>query len=602
MITLTKSSDSFYKVPTFYIDNIRDIVAHNEPRIYQLNIGDGMLLHFYVRANVSDGDFIRVTFHGARTAKTSLPYFVRATSSLATPEPFILFSDPTLGLDEGNLLSWFVGTPTVDVDDVMEEVVRHVGRITGTPNAVFEGASGGGFLALRMSARFARSIAVAFSPQTDIFRYIPTFAQRLSENLYFGFDEQSLKATYPGRFNVGDIYAARADRGNLIEYAQNVGDTIHVDRHLQPFLRQLGLPEDAAGGLGGRLSVTSDDLGAGHVPHDIELWDRIATSAMERLREELQDSDLAPLYDEPAYCSDSTRKANLQDYCEKYTATASVSGLICEQYVSAYNNWKIIDESTHGLTVKIGNSDNSSFALIENANASGSIIRVFLHGVVDPKVTRLPVLGKKFAVDDQHAILDVSISDPTLALDSKLRVGWYMGHESWNPLKDISLFIDDLMTISGAKLAVIIAASSAGLAALKLSGMGANRRAIAFCPEVSIQSVVGDFVDVARRLAFPSFDSFSHVPRSKVLPPEFYDLKTKTILLANPTAKHYMQYLDRVNIEYGHEYPDFELRDFIHEVEEIFGQGQTVPNADGSVNVISEACEYWLGGEHDASV
>ena len=114
-----------HKLPIYHLENLDEFHPDEDhgTRIYQISIGDGMLLGFVVNAMHANNQVLRVTTHGAKGAQKGF-LFNRFASAVQSKQPFVIFADPTLTLDQGNLLAWYVGTPTVNPDDWMEPIVR----------------------------------------------------------------------------------------------------------------------------------------------------------------------------------------------------------------------------------------------------------------------------------------------------------------------------------------------------------------------------------------------------------------------------------------------------------------------------------------------
>lgn len=288
MRTITQH-DEYYGVPVVALSNPDEFdPSPTDPeQIYLLDIGDGMQLAFMVRATPGTNREVRVGFHAAKGQGNPDGYmFAPVQSTRAANTAFVLFADPTLTLAPRNRLSWYLGTPTVDPDDWMETIVRKVLLNSGSQYVVFEGSSAGGFVAMRMSARFANSIAVPRIPQTDIFRY--EFHRPILETLqtaWRGVSYDEIMSDHFHRFRIIDLYTDPAwNRGNLIMYIQNAGDTTHTRDHLAPFLVELGSDTTAHLALDDRISVSRPYVGNGHIGIPSMYWAADTITALLRLK------------------------------------------------------------------------------------------------------------------------------------------------------------------------------------------------------------------------------------------------------------------------------------------------------------------------------
>lgn len=281
--------DEFYGVPITRLRNLDQFSPKTSDSecIYTLDIGDGMTLSFLVNCQASSRGELRAGFHAAKGPETpDGHYFAPVGISRNSRAPFVLFSDPTLTLAPGNRLSWFLGTPAVDPDDWMEAILRKVMTASGAKYLILEGSSAGGFVAMRLGARFAHSIAIPRIPQTDIFRY--SIRGPILETLgvaWAGMTYERIMAGYSHRFRIADLYTdPRWNRGNLITYVHNAGDTWHTTEHLNPLLAELNEQPDAFITLGGRLVISRPYVGDGHIGIPSSFWAAEAETALVRLK------------------------------------------------------------------------------------------------------------------------------------------------------------------------------------------------------------------------------------------------------------------------------------------------------------------------------
>lgn len=287
---LIVDDDPFYHIPVYELDSLDEFrPAREDPeRIYSLDIGDGMNLDFLVNipAGTTRND-VRVGVHSAKGNQISDGhYFAPLEIARRSGAPYILFADPTLTLQPKNRLSWFVGTPDVNPDVWMEAAIRALMVASSAHYVVIEGSSSGGFVAMRLATRFERAVAVPRIPQTDVFRYSQKHQVDITLNTAWkGMSYREVMEGHAHRFRLIDLYTDPAwNRGNLISYIHNPGDTEHTHDHLNPFLAELGVPTDAFLALDDRLSISRPFVGMGHIGIPAPYWALDADLALKRLK------------------------------------------------------------------------------------------------------------------------------------------------------------------------------------------------------------------------------------------------------------------------------------------------------------------------------
>ena len=120
-------------------------------------------------------DVLVVSFHGATDReKNTLPRFERLRSFLGHDVSSMYFADPALWINHKNYfqLAWFTGWEGFDAQRVAAEWALKAARAIGATRILFTGASGGGFVALQVSALIPGSVALSFNPQTSIYGYL----------------------------------------------------------------------------------------------------------------------------------------------------------------------------------------------------------------------------------------------------------------------------------------------------------------------------------------------------------------------------------------------------------------------------------------------
>lgn len=205
---------------------------------YQAPIDSGMILEgLYVNKG---SDVLVVAFHGAISESMgSLPRFEWLRTLKATDYNLLFLSDPTLRLDPALRLSWYVGSPTVDLQPLLASVIGKAQRSSASSTVLLTGSSGGGFASLQISSHVPASIAVPFNSQTEISRYhrfaVSRFLRRAMPSLLDGDDTDNFNWSEKlgTRASATAKYMSRVE--NFVYYVQNSNDLHHVEEHYRPF-------------------------------------------------------------------------------------------------------------------------------------------------------------------------------------------------------------------------------------------------------------------------------------------------------------------------------------------------------------------------------
>lgn len=245
---LSEGWDDFYKVPLVHQKALGALRYTGQvSAVHTLPLGDGLSLDWYARLGKSDE--LVVTFHGAnKREKNIYPMFARVASLRNKAPAMMAFADPTMMLDKSRnmLLSWYLGGSSIDPIPLIIRAARRAQSKTGSKHIAFVGGSGGGFAALRASAMIPGSMAFVQDPQTVIAHYIPWVADEYFRNAWPGWNQDALMEAFPERFDMASHYR-RSRPENFVYYAQNAGDTSHVESHYLPFVEVHGVK-----GAGGR--------------------------------------------------------------------------------------------------------------------------------------------------------------------------------------------------------------------------------------------------------------------------------------------------------------------------------------------------------------
>lgn len=221
--------------------------------IHTVDYGD-LVLPVYVHGS---GRNVVALFHGAvdRT-KMRLPIFSMLRTLKEIDDcTLLLFSDPTLDLNAGMRLAWYLGTDRVNLHREMARLVELQSKRVNSNRVVLAGYSGGGYAALQTSSYLPGSSVVVGSPQIILDNYNPGVVKSAYE-VAMGATAQS--GAWKRRTNVIAAFEF-IDFARDVYYIQNTGDGSHMSRHYGPFADAFKKSENAE-----RLRVFLTNQGAGH--------------------------------------------------------------------------------------------------------------------------------------------------------------------------------------------------------------------------------------------------------------------------------------------------------------------------------------------------
>lgn len=442
-----------YSAPIVRLDSLDQYKPSDQRTLFVVDLPDGMEFWFLQDLGRREREPLVVTFHGARDPSLiRLPYFVRATSLAARGVPHLLFSDPTMSLDEDSLrLCWYIGTENVNVDDLITEVVGKALAHLGDDRCVqFEGSSGGGTVALRIAARFQRSGVLCYSPQTDPYRYEGgTFAETA---LRIGSLGETPSAGLRERFSVVKTYAELgADHVPLTRYVQNTGDSSHIRHQAKPFFSALGL--EIGDGQNsqqiGLISYIAEQHGDGHIAPPGVSWEK-----------------------ESQYLSEALHT--------RWRRTAAAeSGEPPSRAISIEPGFSSVDSSLTSGEVRYRTV---------HRNPGGRYVRVFFHSPIARSTDDSDHRFRLPTRPDPDSALDVSVSDPTLAADAGLKAGWYLGSPGDSTARAIARHICSLVDDLGAEHAILIGHSTGGFAALQVGLLLPDAHVVVANPTIALDS------------------------------------------------------------------------------------------------------------------
>lgn len=235
-----------------------------------IHIDDALPLHLHWTD--AGADVTVVAFSGAVSNKyVSVPAFNGHSITRDLPANVLLISDPTLILDRGLGLGWYLGSRKQP--DLPEKIHRIIESVTSGHRAVLFGSSGGGFAALDQGRRLPGSTVVACNPQTDVSRYLPAAVNKYLD-VAWGSSLEALRGSSPGNGHpdVSVVAAYEQPVECRVVYVQGSQDADHIERHRGPFLERLH-PDNM-------VISRSADFGAGHKPASREAFRRLIHAAV----------------------------------------------------------------------------------------------------------------------------------------------------------------------------------------------------------------------------------------------------------------------------------------------------------------------------------
>lgn len=170
----------------------------------------------------------------------SLPRFERLSSLQDIDAHLLLVADPTLELNENLRIGWYVGSDHEDATERLAELIRAAADALGVSRVIIAGASAGGFGAIALTPRVPNSLALAFSPQINIFRFGDAWADALRRAAFPHRQDWAELESDPSvlpRIDLAELY--RRMPGGRVWYVQNSGDEAHVQLQREPFEQEV---------------------------------------------------------------------------------------------------------------------------------------------------------------------------------------------------------------------------------------------------------------------------------------------------------------------------------------------------------------------------
>ena len=202
--------------------------------IYSIAYPDAFLdMNFYRKQS----ETLVIFFNAAigRTSQTVLPAFSGMSAVNTLNANILMLSDPVLYLSPNLSLGWFAGSKYIPLQIDLPKILLKFISCLDAKKVILFGGSGGGFATMYYASFIKNSIAVVANPQTDIFAYDKGSVERYMEAAWFS-------NNFPkGKNGFESQVAARYFQGSYrLIYMQNINDTHHLNKHLRPFLDQIG--------------------------------------------------------------------------------------------------------------------------------------------------------------------------------------------------------------------------------------------------------------------------------------------------------------------------------------------------------------------------
>lgn len=212
-------------------------------------------------------DTLIVAFHGALVRKNvELPRFEWLGVLRNRPEHRLFISDTTLLDSDFLTLAWYIGNEYDDLTAKITRFVNHVAKQLAVARTVLLGSSGGGYAALAIAPSIENSNALAFSPQTEVWKFSKGHTRNLLASSFPEHSsEEELSRHQPHRFSLMARYQDLQKPSRFL-YVQNSGDTEHVDTHYTPFAASRGATGPNGRTADGYGRFVSFHYGEGHVP------------------------------------------------------------------------------------------------------------------------------------------------------------------------------------------------------------------------------------------------------------------------------------------------------------------------------------------------
>lgn len=218
----------------------------------------------FLLQNTGD-DTLLVVSHGALArAKYELPRFEFLSTLQSRSENLLFLSDGALEAYPELELAWFTGDAEDDLTARYSSTVRTVAEQLDAKKILFVGGSGGGFASVNLAASVEGSRALAFNPQTDIRNYWAKPVLTYQRTLFPEMNSPEELSHFQERVSLIQRVATRPPGTYQVIYVQNDDDAFHLERHLKPFAKQLGMNPTTSVSADGNVQIIVERFAAGH--------------------------------------------------------------------------------------------------------------------------------------------------------------------------------------------------------------------------------------------------------------------------------------------------------------------------------------------------
>lgn len=178
-------------------------------------------------------------------------------------------------------------------------------------------------------------------------------------------------------------------------------------------------------------------------------------------------------------------------------------------------------------------------------DGEGDILTVYFHGATDRSKHAMPRYERlrSFATLGLGPVM--FFSDPTLDLDSRMILSWYVGTEEVDLHREIARMIQAYATHRGIRKVLIVGNSGGGFTALQIGAVLEGTRVVSFNPQVQIDRYVPRIAQTAHWALFGResvADDPRQAPRMDLI--ERYDrirFDQEVVLIQNPGDDHHHQ-------------------------------------------------------------
>lgn len=146
------------------------------------------------------------------------------------------------------------------------------------------------------------------------------------------------------------------------------------------------------------------------------------------------------------------------------------------------------------------------------------VLVVHLHGSIERQHYELPRFERLTSLQELEANL-LLLADPTLLLDTQMRIGWYVGREGEDATERLATLIGRVAGQLGVSRVIIAGSSAGGFGAIALAPRLPEALAIAFSPQVNVGRFGDSWAEALRRAAFPDHPDYASLEHDPAVRP-----------------------------------------------------------------------------------